>query len=245
MEEADDLVILVDNDGNRTEESVTELAIRRLLEDEKLRIVIQSVNQLPVSQGFGMSGAGALSSVVALSEALGDSLSMEEQIQIAHAAEVESGTGLGDVYPEALGGMDIRTSPGAPPFGEIDKHSIEGELVLCVLGEEMRTMDVLQDEEKVQRINRFGSECNESIEQNPTLERLFSLGKSFAVDTGLATEKMVEAIEECEAHGSAAMSMLGSSIFAFGDVGSLVRTLETFGPVTKCKVEDLGVRIIH
>lgn len=245
VEEADDPDVIVDIDGNRTEGSVTELAIRRVLEDEKLRIAVLSENQLPISQGFGMSGAGALSSVVALSKALGSSLSMEEQIQIAHAAEVESGTGFGDVYPQALGGMDVRTRPGAPPFGEIDKRPMEEELVLCILGEEMRTRDVLRDEETVQRINRFGSECIESIKQAPTLERLFSLGKSFAVDTGLATEKIVEAIEECEAYGSAGMSMLGNSIFAFGDTGSLARTLETFGVVIKCKVEDLGVRIIH
>ncbi|MFQ5883794.1 MAG: pantoate kinase [Thermoplasmata archaeon] len=244
VEAAEKLDIIVKLDGNRTEDSVTELALRKMLDNEKLRIMVESENQLPVSQGFGMSGAGSLSSVTALNKALGSSRSMVEQMQIAHTAEVESGTGLGDVHPQALGGMDIRRRPGAPPFGEIEKQAVEEELVLCVLGEKIRTKDLLQDEETVQRINRFGSDCIESIVQTPTLERLFSLGRDFSIKSGLASERIVKAIEECEAYGSAGMSMLGNSVFAIGDTDNLAKTLERYGIVIECRVENLGVRAI-
>ncbi|TET89163.1 MAG: hypothetical protein E3J35_11530 [Methanomassiliicoccales archaeon] len=244
VERAENLNITVNIDGSRIEDSVTELAIRRMLEDEKLRVTVESENQLPVSQGFGMSGAGALSSVVALNEAVGSSRTIEELVQIAHAAEVRSRTGFGDVYPQTLGGMDIRKRPGAPPFGEIEKHVVERELVLCVLGKKMRTKDLLQDEETVQRINRFGSDCIESIVQTPTLERLFSLGRDFSIKSGLASERIVKAIEDCEAYGSAGMSMLGNSVFAIGDTDNLAKTLERYGIVIECRVENLGVRAI-
>jgi pantoate kinase len=92
------------------DDTVTELAVRKWMGDRKLSVVIDSKNELPVSQGFGMSGAGALSTIVALADATRSDQSSEELVRIAHIAEVESLTGLGDVYPQSMGPVPLPTA---------------------------------------------------------------------------------------------------------------------------------------
>jgi pantoate kinase len=244
VDEAAELEVSIRIDGERAEDSVTELAVRKMLGDEKFKVTIESENQLPVSQGFGLSGAGALSSVVALADALRSFRPRGDLIRIAHAAEVESKTGLGDIYPQALGGLTIRRSPGAPPFGRITKYRVEQEVVLCVVGEELKTKDVLLNEEVVGRICRVGGELVDSFALEPTMERLFSLSKDFALRTELASEKIARAMEESERFGLAGMSMLGNSVFAFGDTENLAGTLKKFGTIIRCQVENSGVRVL-
>src|SRR5258706_12865492 len=52
---------------------------------------------LPLGCGFGLSGASALATAYALNELLGLGREQLELAKIAHAAEVENKTGLGDV----------------------------------------------------------------------------------------------------------------------------------------------------
>ncbi len=237
--------ISVKIDGDLVSDSVTELAVRRWLGDETLRVEIESQNQLPVSQGFGMSGAGALSAVIALTDALRAFRSREELVQIAHAAEVESMSGLGDVYPQATGGIVIRELPGAPPHGRVKKFVKEEELVLCVLGERLETRSALRNEEIVERINQSGKGLVEAFMSSPSFESLFSMGRAFAVETKLASNRILEALDACEEFGKAGMSMLGSSVFAFGNTEELIGILGSFGEVIECEVENHGARVIQ
>src|SRR3990172_3641163 len=99
----------------RAKAGTSERAAKLLLGDGEYEVMLLQKMQLPVSHGFGMSGAGALSTVLALDEALGSIRPWEELVGIAHRADVESFTGLGDVMPQAMGGMDLRMTPGGPP----------------------------------------------------------------------------------------------------------------------------------
>jgi pantoate kinase len=226
------------------ENSVTELAVRKWLGNQQMTVTVDSKNELPVSQGFGMSGAGALSAVVALADATHSNHSMEELVRVAHITEVESLTGLGDVYPQATGGLVIREAPGAPPYGIVRKIEIEQVLLLCILGGNLDTRGVLQDKATVRRINLSGKTRVESYISNPDLERLFILSEDFAKDTGLASDRIIEAIESCTEYGYAGMSMLGNSVFACGETEVLENILKRFGKVIRCDVDNRGARTI-
>jgi pantoate kinase len=226
------------------EDTVTELAVRKWMGNRKLSVIIDSKNELPVSQGFGMSGAGALSTIVALADATRSDQSSEELVRIAHIAEVESFTGLGDVYPQSMGGMVIREQPGAPPYGKLKKIEIDQEVVLCILGGELETRDVLQDKRAIKRINKSGKTRVDSFISNPDLERLFILSEDFAIETELASDKIVETIDSCSEYGYAGMSMLGNSVFACGETAILEKILKRFGNVFKCEVDNRGARTI-
>jgi pantoate kinase len=226
------------------ENTVTELAVRKWLGSRKLDVTVDALNNLPVSQGFGISGAGALSAVIALADATESGQTIDNLVRIAHIAEVESLTGLGDVYPQATGGLVVREAPGAPPYGKVKKTEIDREVVLCILGGDLETRDVLQDRRAVKRINRSGRERVESFISNPDLERVFILSEDFAKDAGLATDKIVEAIESCGEYGYAGMSMLGNSVFASGETEILGNILKRFGQVIRCEVDNRGARVI-
>ncbi len=231
-------------DGRFSEGTVTELAVRKWLGNRNLSVEVESVSGLPVSQGFGISGAGALSALLALSVATGSNEAMDALVRTAHIAEVESLTGLGDVYPQSLGGLVIRELPGAPPYGKLRKIEIDQDIVLCVLGEELETKEVLQDKRAVKRIIKSGKARVDSYILNPDLERLFLLSEEFAQETELASETITKAIESCADYGYAGMSMLGNSVFACGETDNLVSALKRFGKVIRCEVDNRGARTI-
>src|SRR5947199_7367875 len=111
---------------------------------------------VPVSQGFGVWAAAAVSTALALDDALGAKIPRDELVAIAHETEVECGTGLGDVVPASMGGMDVRLKPGAPGHAEVRKFPVEADLLLAANGPELPTKAVLHAPKKVAAINRAG-----------------------------------------------------------------------------------------
>lgn len=230
--------------GGEAPAEVTRSAVLALLGDQPYRVVVESEVELPISQGFGMSGAGALSAALALNEALALGRSREELVAIAHRAEVEHMTGLGDVYPQALGGMEVRVSPGAPPHGEVRRFPLESEVLLCIIGQPVRTTEVVGNPGIMEGINRVGKRCVDAFLQDPRLENLFRLARRFDMETGLVDERILAAMEASRPHGDSALSMLGRSLFAVGDMVKLKRVLRNFGYLVPCRVDNEGARVI-
>ena len=89
---------------------------------------------IPVGYGLGSSSAVALSLSLALDQALNTKLDKNTIGQIAHNAEVNCKTGLGDVLASFHGGFEIRVKPGAPGIGTVtkkfltDKHLSDNDL---------------------------------------------------------------------------------------------------------------------
>src|SRR3990170_2724020 len=102
---------------------------------------------------------------------------------IAHAAEVASRTGLGDVVPASLGAMDIRLQPGAPPHAVVRRLPADGDVLLAVLGAPIPTRAVLTNAAKLRPIAEVGGRCVKEFAKNPTLPEMFRLGRGFAVST--------------------------------------------------------------
>ena len=230
--------------GKRQKADVTESVARKILRDRGYEAKILSESPLPVSQGFGVSAAAALSTAMALDDALGLGMPRDELIAIAHETEVECGTGLGDVVPASLGGMDLRLEPGAPAHADVRKIPVEADLLLAVLGPEIPTRSVLRDSMKIAAINRAGASCVDAFSNGPSLDRLFELGARFAEETGLASKIVLEVIRASRMFGRATMAMLGNSVFATGNREQLATLYLKFGTLQRCEVDNEGVRVL-
>jgi pantoate kinase len=213
------------------------------------RVQVKSTLDLPIGQGLGMSGAGALSTAIAIADAL--ELPRKEAVYVAHEAEIISRTGLGDVGPQSLGGMTIRLKPGPPPrYGKIRSIPVddEVEIVVGIVGRPIKTKKVITDSRYRKRINRAGKDCVAKLSKRPTLERLFTLSRKFAEGTGLVTRKMARALKAVDRFGMGSMSMIGNSIFAYhedGDTAKIVRVLKRHvRKVFICHIDNQGARIV-
>jgi pantoate kinase len=227
-----------------SEAAVTKQAVRNLLGKSALHVEVRSQVQLPVSQGFGMSGAGALSTALALAKAL--RLPKSDAVIAAHKAEVEQRTGLGDVIAQVQGGIEVRTAPGLPPWGSCGRVMGEAELVLCVLAGPLETRAVLGDAKARERIQKAGKAAMLAFQEKPTLQGLFRVGKQFSVDSGLATLDILKAIRVVElAGGMASQSMLGHSVFAYGsEPGAIEAALKGQGETFRVRIEPTGARVV-
>ncbi len=221
---------------------VTKLALKYLVGETPLKITIDTMLDLPVSQGFGMSAGGALSSTLALAEVL--KLPRENAVKAAHYAEIQLRAGLGDVIASNFGGIEIRRKAGLPPWG-IQEH-IPGkfDLVLCVIGKEIKTKKILSNAAKLHEISSYGQYCTKKLLEKPSVEHLFSLAWEFTQKIGLADETLLQAIEAAHRYGKASMCMLGNSVFAMGDTLMLCKTLSRFGTVFCCTVDERGARVL-
>jgi pantoate kinase len=230
--------------GRRGKAEVTQKVAEKILGPRACEVKILSETPLPVSQGFGVSAAAALSTALALDAALGGKTPREELVAIAHETEVECGTGLGDVVPASLGGMDLRLKPGAPAYADVRHSAVTANLLLVVIGPEMPTKSVIRDPDKVARINRVGALCVDEFSRGPTLERLFDLGSRFAEETGLAQRNVLEVIRASRMFGRATMAMLGNSVFATGNSAHLATLFLKFGTLQRCEVDNEGARLV-
>lgn len=236
--------VLINN--NKAEARVTELVIKKIIGDNPYQVNTSSIIELPQGQGFGMSGAGALSTSLALTEALKLDFSKDEVICIAHWAEITCGTGLGDVMPQSKGGAVIRKKEGCPPFGILeDMEAEEEEIVLCIIGSELPTRDIITNPQHRERINEYGNDCLKELVKKPNLKEMMKISLDFSRDTGLISSEMEEAISAIRRFGSATMSMLGNSIFALGETENLVNQLNNFGDVHVCNIDKEGMRIVE
>jgi pantoate kinase len=206
-------------------------------------VTVNTVLDLPVSQGFGMSAAGALSAALACADLL--SLPRENAVKAAHYAEIQSYTGLGDVIASSFGGIEIRRKAGLPPWGMLEHIPGNYDVVLCVIGKKIETKKILTDVTKVQEIASYGRYCTKKLLEKPSLEHLFSLAWEFTRKIDIADETVLQAIKKANEHGMASMCMLGNSVFAVGDVPSLCKILSIYGEVFCCTVDEKGARLLQ
>ena len=78
--------------------------------------ILSHEGELPSSQGFGLSAAGAIACGLAIQRALGvdEDLARSRAIHIAHRVERRLSGGLGDVAALHSGGIELRLEPGCP-----------------------------------------------------------------------------------------------------------------------------------
>lgn len=207
---------------------------------------IRSTSDVPIGAGFGVSGAGALSTAFALNRALSLGMTTDRLIEIAHVAEVENMTGLGDVVAQSVGGVVVRRNAGASARPERIRTD-EKDVFWVVFGK-IATEGVLTDENAVDRINSIGKRSLHELLRRPTLENFMNQSKRFAVETGLASDAVADAVCAVEAVGGmASQAIIGDAIFAIdpdGRGGAIRSALSEFGSVGRSRISFRGVRLI-
>jgi pantoate kinase len=193
-------------------EAATIEAVDRVLEALRATASVAVETDLPLGSGFGVSGAAALGTALATNAVFDRGLSENELVTIAHGAEVQAGTGLGDVVAQARGGIPIRLEPGAPAHGAMDGIPDRRPMEYVTFGE-LSTEEVLAGE--TDELTAAGDRALSALVAEPTLETLMESSRRFAREAGLLTPDVEAAIREvAAAGGEAAMAMLGETVFA-------------------------------
>ena len=205
---ANDISILLNG------ETVEIGAVERVLHTLEAPAEVRGVTDLPLGSGFGVSGAMALGTALATNAAFDRRLSENELVTIAHGAEVQAGTGLGDVVAQARGGVPIRLEPGGPQDNLLDGIPARGRIEYHTVGE-ISTDDVLAGE--TEALNEAGKQALSDVVEEPTIYRFMRASRTFSREAGLLTEAVHDVITDVtEAGGNAAMAMLGETVFALG-----------------------------
>ncbi|WP_435180003.1 pantoate kinase [Halorussus sp. AFM4] len=211
-------------------------AVTRVLAALGVEARVTARTDLPVGAGFGVSGAAALGTALAANDTFDCGRSVNELVAIAHAAEVEAGTGLGDVVAQARGGAPIRLDPGAPEYNRLDGVPARGRVEYLTLGERS-TEAVLSGD--TDRLSEVGVDMLVRLVEVPTLPTLLDASREFAREADLLTDEVREVLDDVRAEGGeAAMAMLGETVFALDD--GLSRA--GYDPAV-CEIHPCGARL--
>jgi pantoate kinase len=196
--------------------------------------------EMPFGAGFGASGAGALGCAYALNSHFDLGLTADQAAGYAHAAEVVNGTGLGDVIAQNMGGLVVRLEPGAPGIGRIDRIPVPPLPVDYVVRGPISTRDMLSDEGAMSSVSKAGEAALKELLRRPTLRDFMQLSRRFTMQSDLASDWALDAIEAVEAAGGmASMIMLGDAVFAFGGA----EALKSFGQVHTTTISQRGANL--
>jgi len=168
VEESTSQIFEIYVNNKQSDSPVEHLALKGLLGENKVHVVVKTNLDLPVSQGFGMSAASAVSASYALAKIIG--VSSIDALKASHFAEVQLRTGLGDVLASCFGGIEIRKHPGLPPWGLIEHIPGNYNLVLCVVGKKLDTKKILSDSDKASDIINYGRYCTKKLLEKPSIE---------------------------------------------------------------------------
>jgi pantoate kinase len=188
--------------------------VERVLDALDVTARVTADSEVPIGAGFGVSGAMALGTAFAANRTFSRQLSENELVTIAHGAEVQSGTGLGDVVAQARGGIPIRLEPGGPQDNLLDGIPRRARVEYVTFGE-LPTAEVIGG--NTEALEQAGKEALSRVVREPTLTSFMYASRRFAREAGLLTTTVHDAIRDVsEEGGEASMAMLGETVFALG-----------------------------
>lgn len=181
-------------------------------------LIINHEIELPIGCGFGTSAASALSTTLSVSKLLNLPLSFNDMASIAHQAEVELGTGLGDLIAEANGGIVLRLKEGPPGYGEIKKITNDSLYVISKVVGDIDTSSVIKDPKYINKINSAGEGILNLLNKDFTVENFMELSYEFARKTSLISDEVQEIINVLNSETiGASMAMMGNTAFAISN----------------------------
>ncbi|ABK78124.1 archaeal suger kinase [Cenarchaeum symbiosum A] len=167
---------------------------------------------IPVGYGLGASGAVALSLSMALDRALDTGLGPEGAGRIAHEAEVRCRTGLGDVLAAYHGGFELRTAPGAPGVGAVEKMETDATAVIVCLAPVSTRRFI---DEKMDTVNGLGGRMAEKLAGSGDPEEFQDMSLEFARHAGVVTRRMDDVIGALVGAGyGCGVALFGETVFA-------------------------------
>lgn len=192
--------------------------VENVLRQLDVSATVSLAASVPVGYGFGASGAATLATALATNEAFDLGWSREELLEAAHRAEVEAGTGLGDVFIQEHGGLVWNTGNGLQRLelsADLEYTAVDG----------IATGTVLDDAKTVERVRECGQESLSRFSPEISLQELLDLSWKFVQRSELATGRVTKEVQRVErAGGAASMAMLGETVIATGGQNVLERT---------------------
>ena len=196
--------------------------VNRLIQNSGITgIKVDITSPLPLGCGFGLSGAAALATAYALNERLSLHMEREALAMIAHVAEVENRTGLGDVCSQYHGGCLVKLKEGSPLTA--DRLPIAEQPIYYRYFGPIQTSEVLGNREQTLRINRAADVALNALQtlthaksSDELFNACFAVSKQFSVESGLLSDaRVIDTIAGIEAEGGvASMIMLGNGVFS-------------------------------
>ena len=234
-----------------TSRLVAQMLLRKV--DEAYSVTVKHKVDVPIGAGFGSSGAGALTTALALSRALDLNLTYNQLGRLAHVAEVQCKTGLGTVGPLMLGGCVLTIKPGSPGIALLDRIPISTDYVVVagVYGP-ASTKKILSSPEKRLQVNKYGRKTLEDILSEPSLENFLACCLDFAEKTCFLTERLRDLVRLAEKAGAigAAQNMVGEAVHALTTTEDAEKVVQAFKQVLphqkiiKARVDTQGARLL-
>ena len=216
----------------------TVMSVIKKLTKEKIRVYIKS--KLPLGCGFGLSGASALATAYSINNLLKLKKTNKELAIIAHTAEVENKTGLGDVVNQYYGGFCVKLRPSS--YFAVKKLPLNDIDVYCRYFGKISTKSIITNTKKKGKINNAADISLSKIQQllksntNIQFRDIIRISKEFAVNSRLLKDKQtIDTIKKIEKNnGNASMIMLGNSVFSD----------KPFEGAQKFKITDKGAHLL-
>jgi len=256
MKESIEPKICIKLNGLEKSAPVTETVVRHFLDllQQTYNIKIEHKIDVPISAGFGASGAGALGTAIALNEVLKTKLTQNAVATIAHVAEIENSTGLGDVIAQIHGGIEIRLEPGGPGIGKIDHIIPDPSLqVICMSLGPLETKTILTDPARQEQINKAGNMLIYQLIQDASIANFLHLSRKFMEDSQLLSENLKELLMYIDdiVKVPASMVMLGEALFTFvkkeesQEIMDKIQEYSSELDVFVCDIDYMGPRLIE
>ena len=168
---------------------------------------------IPVGYGLGSSSAVALSLSYALDQALETRLDRTKIGQIAHNAEVNCKTGLGDVLASYHGGFEVRIKAGAPGIGNVEKIPTEKISILMICFSPISTNKFIK--ERLSQINGLGGKMVNRLLESKNYEHFQDMSLEFANYVNVMTPKMQKLVDEFTKNKlKCGIALFGETVFS-------------------------------
>jgi len=204
---------------------------------------------IPVGYGLGSSGAVALSLSFALDQALETKLDKTIIGQIAHNAEVNCKTGLGDVLASFHGGFEIRVKPGAPGIGSVEKILTEKISIIMICFSPISTNKFIK--EHLSKINGLGGKMVNRLLESKNYEHFQDMSLEFAKFVDVITPRMQKLVNELSKNNiKCGIAFFGETIFTMipkEDEDKVLEILQKYsdGIIIKSELDDNGARVLN
>ena len=195
-------------------------SVIKKLTNEKIKIELKS--KLPLGCGFGLSGASALAVAFAVNKLLNLKKSKKELGIIAHTADVENKTGLGDVVNQYYGGFFAKLKPSS--HFAVERIPIASKEVYCKYFGKISTKSIITSPKLVRDINTAADISLKKIKallgnknkKEIKFADIINISKEFAVNSGLLNDKLtIKTINKIGKNGgNVSMIMLGNAVFS-------------------------------
>jgi len=198
---------------------------------------------IPVGYGLGSSGAVALSLSFALDQALETKLDKTTIGQIAHNAEVNCKTGLGDVLASFHGGG------GAPGIGCVEKIFTNEISVIMICFSPISTNKFIK--ERLSQINGLGGKMVNRLLESKNYKHFQDMSLEFAKFVNVITPRMQKLVNELSKNNiKCGIAFFGETVFSMipkEDEDRVLEILQKYsdGIVIKSELDNNGARVLY